>query len=131
MREQLEVMLIAMLVPLFPLVSAYVTILLNNLIAKAKKEAELVDLAQLNFYLDLADKTIKEAVNRVQQTLVDDLKKNGLFTEDKKIEALNTAKDIVLELLNENSKLALEQAHKDYLQYIENKIEDLIKDSKM
>ena len=129
-RIQLEMALLTILLPLLPLVAKYFTMWVNIQITKLQKEAEVAGLSELKFYLDEVDKTIQTAVSTVNQVFVEDLKENGLFTNDRHLEAFNQAKAIVLSLLTDESRIMLEKVHTDYLIYIDNKIQELVNISK-
>lgn len=134
MEEIITMVLKAILVPLLPLVSIYVTKFVNKYIEKIKQEREinerLKEFDEIDFYLDKVNDIIVTAVKKVNQVFVDDLKKTNNFSKEKQQEAFQKALDIVMELVTEEGQLMVEKAHTDYLAYVENKIEELVNDLK-
>lgn len=83
---------------------------------------EKIDNEQLKKAVDI----ITTAVNSVQQTYVDDLKKNGDFTLEAQKEALIKAKDEALNLMNEKVTSAIQNNYGDIESYIITTIEGII-----
>lgn len=134
MEEIITMVLKAILIPLLPLVSIYVTKFVNKYIEKIKQEREinerLKEFDEIDFYLDKVNDIIVTAVKKVNQVFVDELKKTDSFTKEKQQEAFQKALDIVMELVTEEGRLMVEKAYTDYLAYVENKIEELVNDLK-
>lgn len=67
------------------------------------------------------------AVSLVTQTFVDDLKKNGKFTEEGKAEAKKKAHDLILSELTEEMKEYIKNTYNTDLDtYIDNRIESTL-----
>jgi hypothetical protein len=79
-----------------------------------------------NEQLKKAANVITAAVNSVQQTYVDDLKKNGDFTLEAQKEALNKAKEEALNLMNKKVTSAIQNNYGDIESYVITTIESII-----
>lgn len=77
----------------------------------------------VNKYLDKAEQFIKDAVDQVQQTYVNDLKAEDLFDKQAQIEAFNMVKTNVVNMMNERMQEVVFEAVGDFDTYIRNIIE--------
>lgn len=73
---------------------------------------------------------ILASVDYVQQTYVDDLKKNNSFTEEAHKQALNAAKEKAIKLMNEDISNAIEKNYGNVDEYVETIIEHLVSQNK-
>lgn len=76
-----------------------------------------------NKYLDRAEQLIKDAVNQVQQTYVENMKAEDLFDKSAQIEAFDKVKANVLSMMNEEMMNVVVEAVGDFDEWIRNKIE--------
>lgn len=76
-----------------------------------------------NKYLDRAEQLIKDAVNQVQQTYVENMKAEDLFDKSAQIEAFDKVKANVLSMMNEEMINIVVEAVGDFDEWIRNKIE--------
>ena len=83
---------------------------------------EKVDNEQLKKAADI----IATAVNSVQQTYVDDLKKNGDFTLEAQKKALEKAKNQALNLMNDKVTSAIQNNYGDIEKFVITTIEGII-----
>ena len=73
---------------------------------------------------------ILDSVNYVQQTYVDDLKKEDKFTAEAQFKALQSAKQRAIELMNTDVQSAIEASYGNLDTYVTTVIESLIKKNK-
>lgn len=103
---------------------------LNEKIDNLQKTKTFVEHEKLNQYIDYAQEAITTAVTSVSQTYVDSLKKNGQFDKTAANNAKKQAIEIAEKLISDNSKIAIETVFGDFEEYINNKIEAVIKNEK-
>lgn len=73
---------------------------------------------------------ILDSVNYVQQTYVDDLKKEDKFTAEAQSKALQSAKQRAIELMNTDVQSAIEASYGNLDTYVTTVIESLVKKNK-
>lgn len=103
---------------------------LNEKIDDLQKTKTFVEHEKLNQYIDYAQEAITTAVTSVSQTYVDSLKKSGQFDKNAANNAKKQAIEIAEKLISDNSKIAIETVFGDFEEYINNKIEAVIKSEK-
>ncbi len=103
---------------------------LNEEIDNLQKTKTFIEHEKLNQYIDYAQQAITTAVTSVSQTYVDSLKKSGQFDKTAANNAKRQAIEIAEKLINDNSKIAIETIFGDFEEYINNKIEAVIKSEK-
>lgn len=103
---------------------------LNEKIDDLQKTKAFAEREKLNQYIDYAQEAITTAVTSVSQTYVDSLKKNGKFDKTAANNAKEQAIEIAEKLISDNSKIAIETVFGDFEEYINNKIEAVIKSEK-
>ena len=74
--------------------------------------------------------TVEVSVVAVQNTFVDNLKKNNSFDEEAQNAAFEDAKDRILTILSEDAKVVLNNAYGDLDELINGLIEKAVKDNK-
>lgn len=103
---------------------------LNEKIDDLQKTKTFVEHEKLNQYIDYAQEAIISAVTSVSQTYVDSLKKSGQFDKTAANNAKKQAIEIAEKLISDNSKIAIETVFGNFEEYINNKIEAVIKSEK-
>lgn len=103
---------------------------LNEKIDDLQKTKTFIEHEKLNQYIDYAQEAITTAVTSVSQTYVDSLKKSGQFDKTAANNAKKQAIEIAEKLISDNSKIAIETVFGDFEEYINNKIEAVIKSEK-
>ena len=103
---------------------------LNEKIDDLQKTKTFVEHEKLNQYIDYAQLAITTAVTSVSQTYVDSLKKSGQFDKTAANNAKKQAIEIAEKLISDNSKIAIETVFGNFEEYINNKIEAVIKSEK-
>ena len=106
---------------------AYLVALLRKRTAQIEKE---IDNATASKYMNMACEAVAQAVTYTAQTFVDTLKAEGAFTKEKQLEAFNTAKDKVLEILGDTVVAALGEIYGDFDAWLDTKIEQVCREIK-
>lgn len=108
------------IIPLLGVLTTFLVKFINNKSSelKSKTENELI----IN-YINLLNNTISECVIATNQTYVNYLKQEGKFDINAQKEAFRITYEAVLNILNEESKIYLNQAFGDLTNYITQKIE--------
>ena len=88
-----------------------------------KQLKNIVKNETANKYLDRFEQLIKDAVDQVQQTYVDNLKAENLFDKDAQKKAFEMVKANVLNMMNDRMKDIVVEAVGDFDGYMMNKIE--------
>ena len=113
---------------ILPLLITYGILFLK---VKIKEQEKNLENDQLVKYIDAATDAISKAVLTVNQTYVDSLKKQGKFDE----EAAKTAKQMAIDkakaLITEDSKTAIETLYSDFEAYLNDAIEELVRENKV
>ena len=117
-------------VVIIPLLAALTTIAVKWLNAKANEIKAKTDNAVLKKYIDMLNETISTAVIAVNQTYVDSLKEQDIFTQEAQQEAFNRVLETVKSSLTEDAVIYLNEAIGDLESYIKNKIEEQVKINK-
>lgn len=128
MGQALQNILIVVLMAAIPVITKELSDFLKVKAEEAKNQGKL---QELNKYIDYATAVVIDVVNSVSQTMVDNLKKDGAFTKEKQKEAFNKAKNEVLYILTEESKVVLAEVYGDLDKWLENKIEATVKAEKL
>lgn len=110
------------LIPLLGVLTAYLVAFIR------KKSAALQETTKSELtkkYLELLTETVCSCVSATNQTYVDELKKNGNFTDKAAHEeAFNKTKDAVMTILSDEAKQYLTSAFGDLNELIATKIEE-------
>lgn len=108
------------IIPLLGVLTTFLVKFINNKSSeiKSKTENELI----IN-YINLLNNTISECVIATNQTYVNYLKQEGKFDINAQKEAFRLTYEAVLNILNEESKVYLNQVFGDLSKYITQKIE--------
>ena len=120
MKIELNTLLVQLLIAIIPILSAFVIRLLN---LKASEIKEFTNNKLLDKYIDYAKEIVVKYVIFINQTYVDELKKNNEFTKEKQKKAFELAKEKILAMLNEDAKKAILLLYKDIDAFIEAQIE--------
>lgn len=127
MQETLSTILKAVLVPILPLLTTYLIYLLNTKINELKEQ---INNEKFNKYLDILHELITSNVMMVNQTFVDALKKEEIFTKEDQIEAFNIVKTNVLNSLKTEAVVILKSVIEDLDTYINTEIEAAVRANK-
>ena len=126
-QELIQTILFVMATAIMPVVVKYVVAYLQT------KSDILIDSFEnetIREYADDAIECVLNAVIAVNQTFVESLKNSGSFTESSQREAFNKAKQLVLSLISDNSKKAIEKLYGDFNTWLENQIEVCVNEAK-
>lgn len=106
---------------------AYLVALLRKRTAQIEQE---LDNDTASKYMNMACDAVAQSVAFTAQTFVDTLKAEGAFTKEKQLEAFNTAKDNVLEILGDTVVAALGEIYGDFDAWLNTKIEQVCREIK-
>lgn len=115
----------AVLVAVIPILSGFLCRLLNRLADKVMQNMEDERVKALVGEIDAA---VQSAVNYVNQTFVDELKKAGTFGEDPENaeEAFRTAYETAIETISSDAMNWISETFGDVRKYLEVKIEESV-----
>lgn len=127
-KQGIQDVLYLIITGILPLLITYGILFLK---VKIKEQEKNLENDQLVKYIDAATDAISKAVLTVNQTYVDSLKKQGKFDE----EAAKTAKQMAIDkakaLITEDSKTAIETLYSDFESYLNDAIEELVRENKI
>lgn len=115
------------IIPLLSLVSIYIIRWVNEKTNTLKEENEN---AYIDKYLTMLDKTITQTVTAINQTYVEDLKKQNKFDLDAQKHAFEQVYNTVVSSLSEEAEFYLNEVITDLNAYITNKIEETVHEVK-
>lgn len=127
MVDVLMVFLKLVIMVVVPIATSVLTFLLKTYLE------ELINKNVQNETADALKKglnIILDSVNYVQQTYVDNLKKEDKFTAEAQSKALQSAKQRAIELMNTDVQSAIEASYGNLDTYVTTVIESLIKKNK-
>ena len=127
MNQALQNILIAILLAAIPVITKELSDFLKTKAEETKNQNKLLEL---NKYIDYATAIVLDVVNSISQTIVDGLKKEGKFTKEKQKEVFEKAKQEILSILTEETKIILSLVYGDLDKWLENKIEATVKAEK-
>jgi len=78
----------------------------------------------------MVDDIILTVVNHLNQTMVDELKKKKIFGEEEQEKVKEIALENIKNLISDDYVNAVENVHNDFEQYIELKLEEIVKQEK-
>lgn len=115
----------AVLVAVIPILSGFLCRLLKQLTDKVVQNTENERVRAL---VDEIDEAVRSAVNYVNQTFVDELKKAGTFGEDPQYaeEAFRTAYETAIETISSDAMDWISKTFGDVRKYLEVKIEESV-----
>lgn len=123
-QETLSTILKMVLVPILPLLTTYIIYWLKIKVDELK---EKINNEKFNKYLDILHELITSNVMMVNQTFVDALKKDGIFTKENQKEAFNLVKTNVLISLTKVGYNVLANVIEDLDTYINTEIEAAVR----
>lgn len=123
LQQALNNALLSVLTAIITLGGIYITNYINAKIKLIKNETNAK-------YLDRLNETVKQVVNAVSQTLVDDLKKKGTFDLSAQQQVLELAVDKVKTIAENQALNLVNELHGDIDEYLKTQIENQIKLSK-
>lgn len=115
---------------IIPLLIALTGFIIKWVNAKAKELKEKAADNRYYLYIDILQELVTKTVTMVNQTYVDELKKENAFTKEAQIEAFNKVYETVLSSLSEDVYTYLEQIIGNLSDYITVLIESSVKQQK-
>lgn len=126
-KAGLQEILHLLLTGVLPLLVVYV---INFLRIKIKEQTTSLEDQNIAKHIKTAVDVIGQVVIEINQTYVDELKKNGTFTKESEREAKEKAVKRCKQLISEKSKEAIEIMYNDFDVYLNSKIEELVNKNK-
>lgn len=126
-KELLPVIIQTVLIPLLIALGGFAVKWIN---AKANQLKEKVKDDRYFLYIDILQELVTKTVITVNQTYVDELKKENSFTKEAQEEAFKKVYEAVMLSLSEDVLVYLEQIIGDLNEYITVLIESAVKEQK-
>lgn len=117
-------------VVLIPLLIALTGFLVKWINAKANEAKDKIKDDKYYLYIDILQELVTKTVIMVNQTYVDELKKENAFTKEAQIEAFNRVYETVIASLSEDVYVYLEQIIGNLDEYLTVLIESSVKAQK-
>lgn len=127
MKNEVLTVLTQILVAIIPILTVFVIRLLN---LKASEIKQCTKNTLLDKYVDLARDIVTKSVITVNQTYVDSLKEQMIFTEEKQKQAFKLAKEKILGILTEDVKGAILLLYGDLNSFLDAQIEATVNNLK-
>ena len=125
--EYKELLPIIVKTDLIPLLIALTGFIIKWINAKANQLKEKATDDRYFLYIDILQELVTKTVIMVNQTYVEELKKENAFTKEAQVEAFNKVFETVVESLSEDVYIYLEQIIGDLNEYIKVLIESSVK----
>ena len=123
MKIESQKLLIEILIAILPVISTFLLRLINLKSQEIKNRNIKNKQSQNNKLIDLVTDTIRKIVIALNQTQVEELKKNNEFTKDKQKEVFNKAKNEIMKILTQDSKKAIKEVYNNVDTFIDTQIE--------
>lgn len=123
MKIESQKLLIEILIAILPIISTFLLRLINFKSQEIKNRNIKNKQSQNNKLIDLVTDTIRKIVIALNQTQVEELKKNNEFTKDKQKEVFNKAKNEIMKILTQDSKKAIKEVYNSVDTFIDTQIE--------
>ena len=127
-KQGIQDVLYLIITGILPLLITYGILFLK---VKIKEQEKNLENDQLVKYIDAATDAISKAVLTVNQTYVDALKKEGKFDAEAQKTAKQMSIDKAKALITEDSKAAIETLYSDFEAYLNDAIEELVRENKV
>ena len=125
--ELLKDLLYILITAAVPILTTYIC---KFLYAKWTEGKVKIENEKISNTLDRVITMVLDVVESVNQTFVDELKKNGEFTEESAKEAFNKSKEIALKMLSDDAENIITMVYGDIDVYIDTLIEATVKQLK-
>lgn len=123
MKIESQKLLIEILIAILPIISTFLLRLINLKSQEIKNRNIKNKQSQNNKLIDLVTDTIRKIVIALNQTQVEEHKKNNEFTKDKQKEVFNKAKNEIMKILTQDSKKAIKEVYNSVDTFIDTQIE--------
>lgn len=130
MEEYKELISTIIQTALIPLLVALTGFLVKWINAKANEAKNKIKDNRYYLYIDILQELVTKTVITVNQTYVDELKKENAFTKEAQVEAFNKVYETVITSLSEDVYTYLEQIIGNLNDYITVLIEASVKEQK-
>lgn len=112
------------IIPLLGVLVPFVVMAIKN---KSKQIQAQTNSDIINEYIAIAEKVVVDCVVATNQTVVDTLKKQGVFTKEEWANAFETTRENIFAILTEAEKEVLAQVYSDLDTWVDTKIEATVK----
>lgn len=126
-KELIQTIMQTVLIPLLIALTGFIVKWVN---AKANELKSKTEDDRYDLYIDILQELVTKTVIMVNQTYVDELKKENAFTKEAQIEAFNKVYETVITSLSEDVYTYLEQIIGNLNDYITVLIESAVKQQK-
>lgn len=124
-------LLYAVIIVTIPILARYLSDFIISYSDKVQADVEQSDYAMMLKYVKLATDSINDVVIYFNQTLVNEMKKNGTFNKEVGKEVFAKALDRVKASLTEDIKLAIQTLYGDVDNFLETRIEKAVNENKL
>jgi len=125
--EMMNTVMTVVVIPLLGIVTKYIVGLLKS---KTTELEHIIRNNTISKYINIAEDAIETAVISVNQTLVEELKKQGTFDRDAMEKSFHTAKNKALAIMGVSAESVLKDVYKDIDTWLDNKIEFYVNQNK-
>ena len=125
--EVIKDLLYILITAAVPVLTTYIC---KFLYTKWTESKSVIKNKEIQETLDKVVNMVLDVVRYTNQTMVDELKKNGKFTIETAEEAFNKTKATALAMLSEDAALVIEEVYGDVDVYLDVLIESLVKQLK-
>lgn len=125
-EEVLNLIIKLILVPLIPLLGILARAWVQKQIELLQKELESKELQDFGEYLIILEDIVSSVILSIQQTYVEQLKKDNAWTVERQKEAFEIARQRVEAQLTEKGRVLLEKGLGDYEEFLDDLIESYV-----
>lgn len=123
LKDILEMLIQAVIIPVVPIIATYVMQYLKQL---ADETSKRIENETVRHYMQEASDAVIQAVEYTTQTYVDALKKEGSFDKTAQQQAFSQAKEVALQLMTQETKELLTEVYGDLSMWLDTRIEQTV-----
>ncbi|MDP4181178.1 MAG: hypothetical protein Q8942_08815 [Bacillota bacterium] len=117
-----------LIIPIIGFISKFIIMFLKSKVSELEQK---IKNDTLNKYISIAEDAIETAVVSVNQTFVDNIKKQGTFDKETAGKSFDLAKQKAISIMGTSVKNALTDAYNDLDAWIDSKIEVCVRQNKV
>jgi len=125
--ENFSTLTTVIIIPMLAILTKYIQVFLKSRVLELEQKVENENLMK---YIRIAEDAIETAVVSVNQTFVDEMKKQGIFDQASMEKAFHLAKDKAVSIMDSYAKETLKDAYSDVDAWLENKLEFYVNKNK-
>jgi hypothetical protein len=119
----LQILIPTVIIPFVGWMAAYIVKFFKTRVDEGQLK---IKNTTINHYIDLAEDAVIKAVLSTSTTFTEALKKDGAFTKEKGIEALNIAKEKAVSTITEEGKKIISEGYGDFDSWLDNTIHSIL-----